>query len=167
MGVKCRAKLRFTSRFASVDLTKKYWNLGTWAPESPIWVAGMQSVRSLRIGRTFSREHDMRAMRSCGGVLLACFVASALGCQGRGFYRQNVDFRHAMIDMYTEQAMDNLIRAREGLPFVQLAFSGALIQDVDTFNLGTIDAFTPAASRTTGPTGAWYLLCGTEAVQLG
>jgi hypothetical protein len=38
--------------------------------------------------------------------------------------------------MYTEQTLDNLIRAREGLPFVQVTYRNLMVQDTDTLSGG-------------------------------
>jgi hypothetical protein len=87
-------------------------------------------------------------------TLLAGFVVTAVGCQARQLYREEVNFRQAMTDMYTEQAIDNLIRAREGLPFVQLSYSAALIQSTDMFGGSFSPSFTGSESATRGAAGA-------------
>src|SRR4051812_37197393 len=87
------------------------------------------------------------------GVSLLC----SLGCLGKQFKRDGTIAHEAIADMYTEQALSNLIRAYCNLPFVQLKYSDLLVQDQDTYtgNAGidqTIttvrDLITPAFSRT-------------------
>lgn len=48
---------------------------------------------------------------------------------------ESKNFRQALIDVYTDQAMDNLVRARCNMPFVQLAYRDLLIQETDLASL--------------------------------
>jgi hypothetical protein len=43
--------------------------------------------------------------------------------------------QHAVADIYTDQAMDNLIRARKNLPFVQLKFYQISVNDSDDYSV--------------------------------
>jgi hypothetical protein len=52
-----------------------------------------------------------------------------------------------MADVYTDQAMENLIRARNNLPFVQLKFSTLNAQDNDDYNVSTTLKQTIATTR--------------------
>jgi hypothetical protein len=72
-------------------------------------------------------------------VLLAGVTLSLAGCQAAQVARDGENFRHALLDMYTEQTLDNLIRAREGLPFVQVTYRNLMIQDTDALS-GTASA---------------------------
>jgi hypothetical protein len=56
---------------------------------------------------------------SIGGL----FLVLSSGCLARQVGNDGVDLRAAVLNMYTDQALDNLIRARNNLPFVQLSYS--------------------------------------------
>ncbi len=86
-------------------------------------------------------------------TFLAVFMLAAVGCQTRSMYRTEVNFRDALNDMYTDQAMDNLVRAHEGLPFVQLAYSTMVVQSTDTFNAGFTPSFNGSETVARGATG--------------
>jgi hypothetical protein len=79
------------------------------------------------------------------------------GCLGRQFARDGASVQEAVADVYTDQAMENLIRARNNLPFVQLKFSGINVTDTDDLSVsGSVrqtvttarDLFAAAALRT-------------------
>ena len=79
------------------------------------------------------------------------------GCLGRQFARDGASMQEAVADIYTDQAMENLIRARNNLPFVQLKFSGINVNDTDDISFsGSVkqtvetarDLFTATAMRT-------------------
>lgn len=73
-----------------------------------------------------------RARLSCVLALLA-MTMSLSGCLARQVTRDSVNARRALLDMYTDQVMDNLIRAHDNLPFVQVAYSDVTVQDNDQF----------------------------------
>jgi hypothetical protein len=77
------------------------------------------------------------------------------GCQAVQVARDGESFRHALLDMYTDQAFDNLIRAREGLPFVQLAYRDLLVQDTDTLSGGANAGWSEAGMHGTGGAGVF------------
>ncbi len=60
----------------------------------------------------------------------ACLLPGA-GCLAHQFDRDGVQFHDAIADIYTQQAMSNLIRARCNMPFVQLKFSQFNVTDTD------------------------------------
>jgi hypothetical protein len=62
-------------------------------------------------------------------ILISAVVSG--GCLGRQFARDGSSVQEAVADVYTDQAMENLIRARNNLPFVQLKFSGINVSDTD------------------------------------
>ncbi|HZZ82607.1 MAG TPA: hypothetical protein VFE62_29180 [Gemmataceae bacterium] len=65
-------------------------------------------------------------------VALALICAScASGCLARKVTADGVNLRQALIDMYTDQAFDNLIRAHENRLFVQLSYSQLSVVDKD------------------------------------
>src|SRR5207253_10264964 len=83
-------------------------------------------------------------------------VFLSLGCQTSRLVREGTNGREAILELYTSQALDNLIRARNHLPFVQLAYHNISIQDVDSLS-GTVgDSYTDG--RTTSRTGLGVLL---------
>jgi hypothetical protein len=63
---------------------------------------------------------------------LATGCALLTGCQARQIAHDEKTFRQAVLDMYTDQAMDNLVRARCGMPFAQLAYRDIYVYDDDT-----------------------------------
>ncbi len=77
-----------------------------------------------------------------------------LGCQGGRLIREGVDSRNAIVELYTDQAMDNLVRARCNLPFVQLAYRNLSVQDADTLSGSVNDAVGTTMNTNRGPTGA-------------
>jgi hypothetical protein len=71
-------------------------------------------------------------MRRLGAILLLlCGCASAGGCLARQVATDGIHLRQAVMDMYTDQAIDNLIRALENRPFVQLAYSNLQVLDMN------------------------------------
>src|SRR3954471_23386263 len=91
------------------------------------------------------------AMRVIGLVAVAVAAWAGCGCTARQVERDGNNFRVAACDMYTEQAIDNLIRAKTYQPFVQLGYSDLLTQTTDDLG-GSLDAST-GLSRDTGPVG--------------
>lgn len=110
----------------------------------------------------------MRRFRSL--LLVACCCAGVNGCLAQQVAADGINLRQALVALYTDQAMDNLIRAAENRPFVQLAFSNLEVYDVTKASGSTGSnaadftgghAFTAAAvgaaklTRTTGFTGSF------------
>ncbi len=60
-----------------------------------------------------------------------CVIALMPGCLARQVARDGVHMRQALLDMYTDQVMDNLIRAHNNMPFVQVAYADITVQDND------------------------------------
>jgi len=85
----------------------------------------------------------------CVCCLLLC------GCQAVQVAHDGQSFRHALLDMYTDQAFDNLIRAREGLPFVQLTYRDLLVQDTDTLSGSASAGWSESATHSTGAAGVF------------
>jgi hypothetical protein len=71
-------------------------------------------------------------MKRCLFVALAAASLLNGGCLARQVARDGKDFRRALLDMYTDQVVDNLIRARCGHAFVQLAYRDLVVQDLDS-----------------------------------
>lgn len=88
------------------------------------------------------------SLRKCSWCTLAAIGAFLLsGCLARQVARDGKSFRQALLDMYTDQVMDNLVRARENLPFVQVAYSNLVVQDTDTLHA---DGSTGQTAETNG-----------------
>lgn len=67
-------------------------------------------------------------------LIFSTFLMSlAGGCLSRQVARDGVNLRGALTDMYTDQIMDNLIRAHDNLPFVQVTFGDVTVQDNDQY----------------------------------
>jgi len=69
------------------------------------------------------------------GKLLALALLPLLmsaGCLARQVKRDGIDMRQTVIQLYADQAMDNLVSAYENKPFVQVAYSKILVNDTDT-----------------------------------
>jgi hypothetical protein len=71
-------------------------------------------------------------MRYTSFCLLAvlCLTASS-GCLARQVATDGTSLRNILVDLYTEQAIDNLIRAHENRPFVQLTYTQVGVTDKD------------------------------------
>jgi hypothetical protein len=66
---------------------------------------------------------------------LLCFLTTLLGltsgCLARQVAEDGNGIRQALVAMYTDQALDNLVRAYESRPFVQLKYSMLSVKDTD------------------------------------
>jgi hypothetical protein len=70
------------------------------------------------------------AMRILTQLTLGCCVLTACsGCLARQIGNDAIDLRAALLNMYSDQALDNLIRARNNMPFVQLSYSKLQVND--------------------------------------
>jgi len=77
--------------------------------------------------------------------LLIVFLASVflqVGCRARQLQRDQDRMRVAVMDMYTNQIMDNLVRAHNGYPFVQMQY-GAITGTIDQKGNGEFDGSFP------------------------
>jgi hypothetical protein len=68
--------------------------------------------------------------------------------------REGEASRNAILDLYTEQAMDNLVRARRNMPFVQLAYRGITVQDQDTLSCSLNETYGDTNAVTRGALAA-------------
>ena len=97
------------------------------------------------------------------GVILCLAVLS--GCAVHQVHKDHDLIRNTLLDLYTNQIIDNLIRAKNGMPIIQLDYtqatamvtntnmiSGGDSQAVTANNLLTIPAATLAATRTIATT---------------
>ncbi len=93
------------------------------------------------------------------GILLCATVLS--GCAVHEVHKDHDLIRTTLLDLYTNQIIDNLVRAKNGMPIIQLDYtqvsamvtiansiSGSESQAVTANNLFTIPAATLAATRT-------------------
>lgn len=80
------------------------------------------------IHRHIGRHRSLLGLKSLLAVMSCCVMFSA-GCLSRQVARDGVGLRNAMIDLYTDQAIDNLIRARNRQLFVQMKYSQLSVDD--------------------------------------
>jgi hypothetical protein len=98
-------------------------------------------------------------------MVLLVGVAVLSGCAVRQVHKDHDLIRTTLLDLYTNQIIDNLIRAKNGMPIIQLDYtqatamvtntnsiSGSDSQAVTANNLWTIPAATLAATRTIATT---------------
>ena len=57
-------------------------------------------------------------------VLLLC-LTSICGCAVRTLHKDQNQIRAALLDLYTDQIMDNIVRATNGMPIIQLDYANA------------------------------------------
>ena len=84
-------------------------------------------------------------------IIVLIFITLPIfgGCYRAQMRNDGNQVRSSLIDMYTDQAMDNLVRAHQNLPFVQLDFHDLLVQATDQYT-GTFTNTQPFdASRST------------------
>jgi hypothetical protein len=80
--------------------------------------------------------------------LLLLLLLASTGCQATRLVREGEITRNAILDLYTDQAMDNLVRAKCNLPFIQLAYRNLGVQDLDTLE-GTVNDTVGVGKTTT------------------
>lgn len=62
-------------------------------------------------------------------LIFACCLTSAVsGCAVRGLHKDQDRLRTALVDLSTNQVMDNLVRASNGLPIIHLDYTNANMQ---------------------------------------
>ena len=89
-------------------------------------------------------------------VLFVCCSIN-LGCAVSGVYRDQDRLRSALLDLYTDQIMDNLIRASNNLPIVQIDYTNAVAQLTIKDTAGLSDTL-----GTSNP-GVTHLIAGSTA----
>jgi len=87
----------------------------------------------------------------CIPLLLTLLVLTA-GCYRSQVRNDGDQVRHALLDMFTNQTMDNLIRAHQNLPFVQLNYHDVIVQATDQYTgtLSNNQTFTGSRSLSYG-----------------
>ena len=81
-------------------------------------------------------------------LLLLVSLPLCCGCYHAQVRNDGNQVRRALLDMYEDQAMDNLIRAHDNLPFVQLNYHDVLVQATDQYTGTFTNNQTFSASRT-------------------
>ena len=56
--------------------------------------------------------------------VLAALLLGAVGCRAQHLRRDQDEFRAALLSMETNQIMDNLVRAKQGFPILQIDYGG-------------------------------------------
>src|SRR5580704_10943044 len=100
----------------------------------------VMDMRTITIGRTRDRLGF--------GLFLVISLVAVSGCLGRQVASDGSTFRQALLDMYTEQALNNLICARTNQPFVQLAYRDLNVTDLKMVSLGISDEIDPTHTQT-------------------
>jgi hypothetical protein len=88
-------------------------------------------------------------------------LITAPGCLAHQVARDGQSYRQAILAMYDEQIMDNLIRASENEPFVQVAYRDLYVQDEDTYSGSVQDLNLEQSVRDSGAKGALTSLART------
>jgi len=107
----------------------------------------------LSISRQSENEGAFVVMQKYAMFLVGVLAVCAPGCLSRQVSRDGIGIRQSLLDMYTDQIMDNLIRARNGLPFVQLAYSSVQVQDVDSMTGSVQDTYNISSDRSSNAVG--------------
>ncbi|HZZ82608.1 MAG TPA: hypothetical protein VFE62_29185 [Gemmataceae bacterium] len=106
--------------------------------DNPILLAWLR-----RCGRSSGPIIDQTthfAMRMLSSLaLFSLLVCGGTGCLARQVAADGRNFRQSLLDMYTDQVMDNLIRAAENKPFVHLTYRNLTVTDTQIVkaNFGT------------------------------
>jgi hypothetical protein len=100
------------------------------------------------------------AMKKWTTALLLATLVLSTGCYRSQIRNDGDQVRQALLDMYTSQTMDNLIRARRDLPFVQLNYHDVIIQATDQYTgtLSNNQTFTGSRSLSYGAALAGTLM---------
>ena len=58
-------------------------------------------------------------------LLLVIWLASLSGCASAELGRDQDNLRTTLLDLYTDQLMENLVRAYNGMPIIQMDYANA------------------------------------------
>jgi hypothetical protein len=83
-------------------------------------------------------------MRRPASLILMLALSTGLGCRSAQLAQDQDQFRARLLDLYTNQIMDNLIRADQGMPIVQLDYSAI----TGTITQNGVASFTSAQTTT-------------------
>lgn len=76
-------------------------------------------------------------MKAClDRVCWLMVISLCVGCQSERMALQGISFRDAVMDIYTDQILNNLIRAKNDQLFVQLRLTHLTVEEDDTASLG-------------------------------
>lgn len=73
-------------------------------------------------------------LRSTSMMMALLLVVSTAGCKSTRLSHDGNEVRGALLQLYEDQAMDNLIRARRNQPVVHLDFDGINVQESDSLS---------------------------------
>jgi hypothetical protein len=93
-----------------------------------------------------TQRSALRTVRALAVAGVCAWLST--GCLARQLAADGKGFRQALLDMYTDQVMDNLVRASEGLPFVQLSYRNLVVTEIQTVKANVGDESDPSTSRT-------------------
>jgi hypothetical protein len=93
---------------------------------------------------SWAEAHMKSAIRTIAVLLALCFAS---GCLTRQVARDGINFRQALLDIYTDQVMDNLIRASQNRPFVQLAYRNLIVTDAQTCKASASNEADPSSNK--------------------
>jgi hypothetical protein len=99
----------------------------------------------MQLSKVLSLRRSPRIRRGLSSALLILLMP---GCLGRQVASDGSNFRQALLDMYTDQAINNLIAARSNRPFVQLAYHDLNITDTQMAKLGLSNEVDPTHTST-------------------
>lgn len=80
-------------------------------------------------------------MKRLRAVIIIAWCISAAGCAVHGVYEDQDLIRTTLLDLYTNQIFDNLIRASNDLPIVQIDYTNATAQLTIKDTAGLTDMF--------------------------
>jgi len=83
------------------------------------------------------------------GLLLVAFLG-LFGCRSQQLACDQNKFRCQILDLYTDQIMDNLIRVDQGLPIVQMDYTNIVGTITQNGSAGVTDAYTQTTTNTQG-----------------
>ena len=98
--------------------------------------------------RFISVEGKLAMWGRLSGILVC--AAALSGCAVHETHKDHDLIRTTLLDLYTNQIMDNLIRAENRLPIIQLDYTNAATQVTITNNIGGSDAQVTTASNLFG-----------------
>ena len=82
-------------------------------------------------------------------VILLCATAVP-GCAVHAVHKDHDLIRTTLLDLYTNQIMDNLVRASNGMPIIQLDYTNAAAQVTITNTIGGSDSQVTSTSNVLG-----------------
>ena len=85
-------------------------------------------------------------------LAITALAITTSGCFLHQVANDGVNFRQSLLDMYTDQIMDNLIRASQNRPFAQLSYRSLIVTDFQMEKLSVSDEADPTHSHTLAAT---------------